>query len=408
MRILYIHQYFTLPAAAGGTRSYDLSKRFTEAGHKVTVITSSSFLKNLQPFAKGWTILDHEGVELHVLNVEYSNKMSFTKRIGAFLKFLFHASFRTFKIKTDVILATSTPITVAVPALTARIFKRVPFVFEVRDVWPEVPVAMGIIKNKLVIRLLERFEKYIYRKSSHIVALSDDMKQSIISRTGVPESKLSVITNISETDRFSRYEQPGTLLSSLLGYQPRKVVLYAGTLGMVNGLKYMTDLAIHAYKIDPSVKFIVFGDGMEKEQLMKYAADNNILHNNLYFFDPVPKSKLSQLYYECTVASSFVIPIPELWANSANKFFDCLAASRPVVINHRGWQAAVIEKENVGFVLDYNTDNIPAEAKRFCDYINNDALLETQRENAGRLARRKYSLDIAATHYPKILHDVVS
>ncbi|HWV67330.1 hypothetical protein, partial [Chitinophaga sp.] len=130
MRILYIHQYFTLPAAAGGTRSYDLSKRFTQAGHKVIVITSSSFLKKVHEFSKGWTVLDQEGIELHVLNVEYSNKMSFSKRIIAFFKFLVFASLRTFKVKADVILATSTPITVAIPAITAKIFKRVPFIFE--------------------------------------------------------------------------------------------------------------------------------------------------------------------------------------------------------------------------------------------------------------------------------------
>ncbi|HWV64913.1 glycosyltransferase family 4 protein, partial [Chitinophaga sp.] len=276
------------------------------------------------------------------------------------------------------------------------------------DVWPEVPAAMGIIKNKLVIRLLERFEKYIYAKSAHIVALSDDMKLSVVSRTGVPAHKLSVIANISETERFSKYMEPGTLLHSLLGFTPRKVVLYAGTLGMVNGLKYMVDLAIHLYKLDPSVKFIVFGDGMEKEHLLQYAQAEGVLNKNIYFFDPVPKSQLSQLYYECTVASSFVIPIPQLWANSANKFFDCLAASRPVVINHRGWQAAVIEQENVGFVLDFDIKKIDTEAKRFCTYINDDLLLKEQQEQAGRLARKAYSLDIAAGRYLKILNDVVS
>ncbi|SEW52472.1 glycosyltransferase family 4 protein [Chitinophaga arvensicola] len=408
MRILYIHQYFTLPAAAGGTRSYDLSKRFTQAGHKVIVITSSSFLKNLYQFSKGWTILELEGIELHVLHVEYSNKMSFSKRIIAFLKFLVFASFRTFRIKADVVLATSTPITVAIPAITAKFFKRVPFIFEVRDVWPEVPVAMGIIKNKMLIRLLERFEKYIYAKSAHIVALSDDMKSSVIRRIGLPAHKLSVIANISETDRFSKYSQPGALLPSLLGYAPRKVVLYAGTLGMVNGLKYMVQLASHVHKLDPSVKFIIFGDGMEKEMLVQYAQSEGILNQNIYFFDPVPKSQLSQLYYECTVASSFVTPIPQLWANSANKFFDCLAAARPVVINHQGWQAAVIEQENVGFVLDFDIKKMAIEAQRFCNYINDDLLLETQRNRAGRLAKSAYSLDIAASNYLKILSDVVS
>src|SRR5690606_15306725 len=103
-----------------------------------------------------------------------------------------------------------------------------------------------------------------------------------------------------------------------------------------------------------------------------------------------------------------VIPIPELWANSANKFFDCLAAGRPIVINHRGWQADVIEKENIGFVFDYKVENIQQEAKRFCEYINNTSLLTLQGDNAKRLAESKYSLEIASTKYLKILDNVLS
>lgn len=408
MRIIYLHQYFSLPTSAGGTRSYDLAKRFTAAGHKVIMVTSSSFLKNLQPFTEKWTCLDYEGIELHVLHLEYSNKMGFVKRIMAFIKFLLFSSVRILKIKADAVLATSTPITIAIPALVKRARHKTPFIFEVRDVWPEVPIAMGIIRNKPVIGLLKRFEKNIYKKSKHIVALSEDMKHSIISRTQVPEEKITVIPNISEVNRFAAFNPEEQLIGKLVGFVPRKVVLYAGTLGMVNGLKYMVDLAIHSFTIDPSIIYMIVGDGMEKESLVKYAEEHRVLGKNLFFIDPVPKSQLPQLYYEATVASSFVIPIKELWANSANKFFDCLAASRPVVINHLGWQADEIHNNNIGFVLNHDVSTVKEETVKFCRYLNDDVLLEQQKQNAGALAVKKYSLDVASQKYLTILGNVLS
>ncbi|WP_159455941.1 glycosyltransferase family 4 protein [Chitinophaga eiseniae] len=396
-----------MPTSSGGTRSYDLATRFAKAGHKVVVVTTSSFLKQYT-FTDTWTVMEVDGVELHVLNLEYSNKMSFAKRALTFVQFVAKSTMRVLKLQGDVVLATSTPITIAVPAMIKRTLHKVPYIFEVRDVWPEVPVAMGIINNKLLVSLLNRFEKRIYRRAAHIVPLSDDMKRSIEERTAVPVKKLSVIPNISEVVRFGKYDTGKSILSGLLGFTPEKTVLYAGTLGMVNGLRYLADLAAHMLRLDDSVKFVVFGDGMEKAALLKYAEEKGVLGNNLFFFDPVPKSQLSQLYYECTIASSFVIPVPELWANSANKFFDCLAAGRPILINHRGWQANVIEQENVGFVMHYDTADMPVEARRFAEYINDKPLLQQQQAKALLLAQQRYSLDIAAGAYLKILDHVVS
>lgn len=407
MTIIYLHQYFTLPTLPGGTRSYDLAKQFVNGGHKVVVITSSAYLTNHQYFQKGWTVLNYEGIELHVLQLEYSNKLSFTKRIISFCKFFVQASFRIMRVKGDIVLATSTPLTIAIPALIKKAIQNTPFIFEVRDVWPEIPIAMGFIKNKFIQKILLRFEKFIYLKAHHIVALSEDMKNSIFTRTFTPEEKLSVIHNISEIERFSFFESNNNYFSRKLGFKPEKTVLYAGALGMVNGLKYMIDLAANTKKIDSSIKFIIFGDGMEKEDLLAYAKEKGVMNNNLYFFKPVPKSILPQLYHECTIAASFVISVPELWANSANKFFDALAAGKPIVINHRGWQADIIETKNIGFVLDFDNCNIKQEAKIFCNYLNNRELLKIQGENAKRLAEKNYSLKIASNKYLKILNNVV-
>lgn len=407
MHIIYIHQYFTLPSNAGGTRSYDLAKRFIEAGHKVTMITGSGWLKNFAPYTEKWTVKEHEGIDLHILDLHYDQKQNFSQRIKTFMGFMYEASKYIMKMDGDVVLATSTPLTIAVPALFKAMRHRKPFIFEVRDVWPEAPVAIGAIRNKAAISLLRKFEQFTYRKSKHIVALSDDMKSSIISRTDTPTAKVSVIPNISELRRFENAEPGKKLIKSLIGFQPKKSLLYAGTLGQVNGLKFLVDIAIRTQKCDEDIIFLVLGDGNEKADLKRYAAEKGVLDKNLFFLNPVPKAMLPQLYSEVSVASSFVIPVKELWANSANKFFDSLAAGKPILINYEGWQANVIREQNIGFVFDYRADNMAHEAMRFVKYINDDALLAVQGRNARRVAEEKYSLDIATKQYLKILENVV-
>ncbi|PZF74034.1 glycosyltransferase family 4 protein [Taibaiella soli] len=407
MHIIYIHQYFTLPSNAGGTRSYDLATRFVEAGHKVTMITSSAYLKNFAPYTQKWTVKECNGINVHILDLHYDQKQNFKQRVKAFMGFMYEASKYVAKLDADVVLATSTPLTIAVPALYKAMRHKKPFIFEVRDVWPEAPVAIGALKNKAVISLLEKFEQHTYRKSKHVVALSDDMKTSILRNTDTPTDKVTVIPNISELRRFENFEPGKEFIKSLIGFQPKKSLLYAGTLGSANGLKFMIDIAIRAQSIDEDIMFLLLGDGNEKAGLKQYAAEKGVLGKNLFFLDPIPKAMLPQLYSEVTVASSFYVPIKELWANSANKFFDCLAAGRPVLVNYEGWQANVIRERNMGFVFDYREENIGKEAMRFGKYINDTTLLELHGKNARQVAAEKYSLDVAAQQYLKILEHVV-
>ncbi|OMP78870.1 hypothetical protein BW716_12105 [[Flexibacter] sp. ATCC 35208] len=384
---------------SGGTRSYDLSKKFLEQGHQVIMITTSAFLKDFE-LTGTWTVINYEGIELHVLKQEYNNKLSFAKRIFVFLQFFLYASRRVLKVKGDVVIATSTPLTIAIPALVKKMLHHTPFIFEARDIWPEVPVAIGVIRNRQLIRILNSFEKYIYRNAKHIVALSEDMKHSIVSRTGTNSDKVTVIYNISEMKRFSNVPEGAPIMPKYTASD--KIVLYAGTLGMVNGIKYVIDLAAETAQIDPEIVFMVLGDGMEKPELLRYAAERQVLNRQVFFLDPVPKNMLPKLYAESTIGSSFFIPVKELWANSANKFFDCLAAGRPILINYEGWQATAIHEKEVGIVLS-PASNIKAAATALSNYLNDHSTLAKQRNNAIKLAEERYSLDIAAARYQDVL-----
>lgn len=401
MKLLYIHQFFKFPSASGGTRSYDLAKSFLSKGIDVTIITSNAVMgEDDDEKRKKWTLIEKEDLKIWILDCKYSKSGSSISRILTDLKFSILASFKVLTLKADVVLATSTPLTIAIPALCRKIIKKTPFVFEVRDVWPGVPIAMGVFKNALLQKLLYAFEKYIYRKATAIVPLSTGMDENIKKR--YPNDKSVVIPNISEINRFEDIKKEVYIEVP----EGKKVLLYAGTLGNVNGVGYVVDMAAKTIKYNSNVWYYLVGTGKEKEDIIRKAKELGVLNENVFFFNPVKKNDLPYLYSLATVGSSFVIDIPALWDNSANKFFDTLAARRPMVINHEGWQADAIREYNCGYVLPPKVSE--DAAKDFSDYMNNEALLKEQGDNAYALAKEKYSLDVATEKYIGIFNSIYS
>lgn len=407
MELIYLHQYFVFPTGTGGTRSYDLATSFLKKGINVEIITSSSFLDGSNELSKGWNIIEREGLKLHVLKLDYSNELSYFKRILVFFQFLWYASFKLLSLKTDLVLATSTPLTIGIPALIKKWMHKTPFVFEARDIWPEAVIAIGAIKNKTVQKLLYWLEKIIYKNAAAIVPLSSDMKASITSRYPDLLSKpIEAIENISEVNRFQEgFDKNKSFLQEKIGFIPQFSILYAGTFGKVNGIPYVIELAEKLLKQNSSITFILIGGGVEKNNIIKQAKELEVLSKNVFVLDPVPKEKLPQIYSEVNMGSSFVIPIKELWANSANKFFDTLAAGKPILINHGGWQKRTIEKENIGYVLPSVLLNEKA-VRDFIEYAQNATLIKIQEANALKLAKEKYSLEAAVRKYLSVFSKI--
>lgn len=394
MKLLYIAQYFGFPEESDGTRAYDLSTSFARNGIEITVITSYSG-KSDEP---KWKEFKREGIQFYQLNCPYDNKMGFKDRIKAFFYFLKESSKKALKIDCDIVLATSTPLTIGIPALVMHFFKKKPYIFEVRDVWPGVPIAMGYFKNKIVQKLLYRFEKVIYKHASAIVPLSIGMDKNIKLR--YPNNKSTIIPNISEIGRFQNIQKEIDITVPT----DKKVLIYAGTFGNVNGLSYVIELAAKTIEYDSNVWYYLVGKGKEKEDNIKLAKKLGVFNKNVFIFDPIKKTDLPYLYSIATVGSSFVIDIPALWDNSANKFFDTLAARRPMVINHEGWQADAIREYNCGYVLPATIDD--DSAKKFVEYMNNSALLNEQEINSYKLAKENFSLECAVEKYMNIFNSI--
>jgi glycosyltransferase involved in cell wall biosynthesis len=404
MKIIYLHQYFKFPNESGGTRSFDLAASFSRLGHHVDIVTSTS--DTSYKTGKRWSKIEKNGLVVHYTYLRYRNDMNYYQRLIVFFQFFWFSTLKLISLKGDIVLATSTPLTIGVPALIKKWIHKTPFIFEIRDIWPEAAIAIGAINNKILQKISYLLEYLIYKQAEALVPLSVDMKQSIISRyPKLVEKPIQVIENISEINRFQNgYKNEVSVLKKKIGFQPRFTVLYAGTFGRVNGIDYVIELANKLIHVDPTIVFVLIGNGSEKQTIIQKAEDKRVLNKNIFILDVVPKQDLPQLYFECDMGSSFVIPVKELWANSANKFFDTLAAGKPILINYEGWQKNVIMKENIGYVLPVViNDNM---VKQFVLYSQKKEVIAKQKENALNIAEACYAIDVAALKYKLIFKDI--
>ena len=344
MKIIYLHQYFNTPNMTGGTRSYEIARRLVEKGHKVTIVTSLTTETN----KRGWFITNENGIEVHWLPVKYSNHMNSLQRSFAFIKFAFGSTLRSIKLKGDIVFATSTPLTIALPAvLTSKILK-IQMVFEVRDLWPDIPIAIGALKNPILKIIAKKIEKIAYLNAESIIALSPGIKETIVSK-GVPSYKIGVIPNACDNDEFSNYPEINFDNIFLRKLASNNLILtYAGTIGEINGVNYLIDLAVELEKIKSNIVIVIIGEGKEKEKIILRAKSLNLEGKNIFFENSINKKFMPYIFSVTTMCSSIFIDLPEMRSNSANKFFDALASGKPIMINYGGWMDDLVKKYGCG------------------------------------------------------------
>ncbi|NDW23206.1 glycosyltransferase family 4 protein [Alteromonas hispanica] len=390
MKILYLHQYFATPDSNAGTRSYEIAKRLVARGHTVEFVTSSAFYSNAENLRKGWNFVELEGFKLHILKQDYSNKLSYPKRVYRFLSFCLRATLKSLQISSDVVFATSTPLTIAIPGIIYKKFRKKPLVFEVRDLWPELPIAIGALKSPLLIKLAQLLERTAYSNSSRIVGLSPGMCRGVLDK-GIDEDKIVLAPNSCDTDLFSVDPSVGhRYLESNFGFVAgRKLVVYAGTFGAINNVGYLVNLAKELKKVDKSICIVAIGDGMEKDTIEDNAMASGVLNDNLYLLPPVAKTEIVKVLSGADMALSLFGPIKEMWHNSANKLFDALASGTPVAINYGGWQSEFIKQHKCGLVLSQN--DFKDAALAISQFLSSEEELCRAKDACAYLANHKFS-----------------
>ena len=397
MKIIYLHQYFITPESSGGTRSYEFAKNLVKMGHEVTIITS--YRETYKD--KIWFETEECGIKVHWLPLKYSNRFNFFERLKVFCSFSWKSYLKIRKIEGDIIFASSTPLTIAIPGVLISKSKNIPLVFEVRDLWPDVPIAMKILKNPILIYLSKLLERWAYKNSSSIVALSPEMKKGIVSKK-VASNKVAVIPNSSDLKQFEYNEKlSNNFRLSRPWLKNNPLLLYTGTFGKVNDLSYAVRLAHELQKIDSKIKILLIGDGFEKEKLISDAKKKGVLDKNIFFENPLPKKDMQACLSAASITANLVTNIKENWANSANKFFDGLAAGKPIFLNHGGWMQDLVLKYDCGLCM--HGKKMEEVAKELDIAVSNDIWIKNTGLSSKNLAQNFFDRNMHSDQLETIL-----
>lgn len=388
MHVLYFHQHFSTPQGSAGTRSYEMAQALIRAGHSVTMVCGSYAQGKTElsaPFENGRRRGVVDEIEVIEFDLDYGNHMGFVQRIGVFLKFAVGSVGVALREPADVVFASTTPLTAGIPGIFARWMKHKPFVFEVRDLWPELPKAMGVITNPMVLWLMSVLEWASYRSADRLIGLSPGIVVGIAAR-GVNKSRIAMVPNGCDMDFFSTPEAPwrpdGVQDDQLLA-------IFTGTHGNANGLDAVLNVAtVLKERGREDIRIALVGQGREKPKLKARAEQGGL--DNVLFLDPVPKIKLSGLMAGADIGLQVLRNVPAFYyGTSPNKFFDYISAGLPVLNNYPGWLAGLIEETDCGFAVP------PDDPTAFADALiaaasDRDALRQ-KGVNAQELAKTRFA-----------------
>lgn len=388
MHILYFHQHFSTPRGATGIRSYEMAQALLKSGHEVTMVCGSYGVGHTglnSPFIRGRREGVVEGLRVIEFDLSYSNSDGFLTRSKTFAKFALGSLGIAMRRRYDLLFATTTPLTAGIPGIFARWLRRKPFVFEVRDLWPELPRAMGVITNPIVLALMSVLEWASYRSAHRLVGLSPGICQGI-QKHGVADNQIVMVPNGCD---FSIFDDKAVVPWRPVGVADSDLMaVFTGTHGMANGL----DAALNAAAVLQTrgrndIKLVLIGDGKLKPQLKARAASEAL--TNVLFLDPVDKARLAQLMAAADLGMQLLANISAFYyGTSPNKFFDYIAAGLPVLNNYPGWLADLINESGCG--LPVPPDNPEAFANALIYAADDRAALVKMGRNARDLAVERF------------------
>ena len=366
MHVLLIHQAFAMPGEAGGTRHYELAQHLVQKGHSVTIIASTvSYTTGHAPEASVDSRPEHlDGIDVQRAWVYSALHRSFFHRVLSFLSFMVSSFLCAMRVRhVDVVWGTSPPIFQALTAYVVAVLKRVPFVFEVRDLWPVFAVELGVLRNRSLIWASRRLERFLYRHAAKVMPNSPGFIPHL-RRSGVPEHRTALVPNGVELSAFDP-DYRGTEVRRTLELENHFVVLYAGAHGLANDLGTVL-LAAKQLEPYPSISVLLLGDGKERSNLMRQADELGL--TNVRFLPAQPKERMAAFLAAADVCIANLKPIPMFATVYPNKVFDYMAAGRPTLLAIDGVIREVIENADGGvYVPPGNPDAMAGTVLTYCE-----------------------------------------
>lgn len=406
MNILLIHQYFLEKNDAGGSRFNEMTRVWEEQGHQTTVLAGMVHYqtgKKAERYQGKYTYNDKHSDQIEVIrsHVSESYNSSFLGRLWGYFSFVVSSIYAgLFKANKsyDVILVTSPPLFVGITAYILSKIKRIPFVFEVRDLWPESAIDTGVLKNQYIINLAYWFEKFIYRKASLVNVLTPAFRDKLIQEKGLPADKVLFIPNAADfaisdellhtfdADEFRRTE----------GLKDKVVVTYVGAHGVANHLIQMIETAELLQKDYPQVLFQLIGAGMQKEMLKIAVAKRGL--TNVRFVDPVPKSEVFKYILASDFGTSVLKKVDTFKTIYSNKTFDYMACKKPVLMAIDGVSRELVEAAACGVYIE--PENPRDFADKIIDYLNKDIAIQKEQGELGyHYAKKHFDREVLAGEY---------
>lgn len=411
MHILLIHQYFLRPGEGGGPRFNELARRWSAAGHQVTVLAGQvHYATGFKPEAERARLVvehHHDGARVLRVFTPATFRRSMLDRalaFGAFGLSAIAAAEATIDWKTvDVVLASSPSLIVALPALWSRVVRGLPVVFEVRDLWPESAITTGVISQSgLTARALYALEAQMCHRATWINAVTPAIGADLVERSLARADRLSIIPNGADLTLFDRPLPPRHELRARLGWADDEcVALYTGAHGLANGLDQLIDLAALAKTRAPKLRIVALGDGPERDRLIARTRSASPPLDNLQWCPPVPREDVPAWLDAADVGLVILRDVPTFRTVYPNKLFDIMAAARPVVSNVLGDAQTLLNEAEAGLTV---APEDPLALLHALITLADDPIERQRMGDRGRaLVRARFSRARAADHYLEIM-----
>jgi glycosyltransferase involved in cell wall biosynthesis len=394
VKVLILHQHYNTPEQGGAIRSYYLAKALADLGLNPIVITAHS--------KKAYVVERSKGIEVHYLPVPYNNRFNFYQRGVSFLRYVTGAIRLAGKFRdAKMCYAISVPLTVGLAALWIRKRYKIPFIFEVGDLWPDAPIQMGFVKNYFLKRALYALEKLLYNEAQSIVALSPAIK--IVVERKVKRKTVHLIPNMADTD-FYKPAAKDPALENKFGVTGKFVVSYTGALGVANGLDYYIECARVCQQASLPIHFLLCGDGAMLDHLKK--AVERLALQNLSIIPFQNRNGVREILNVTDASFTCYQPFSILETGSPNKYFDGLAAGKLMVINFSGWIQEEIEQQACGVYCDPRD---PGDfARKIKPFLADRSTLIRYQQAARSLAETSYSRRKLSEKFVEIIRQGIS
>jgi glycosyltransferase involved in cell wall biosynthesis len=363
LNFLLINQAFVSPSEPGHTRHFELAQYIKDNGHSLTIVASDLNYQTGKRIVERKGIFTEQmvdGVRVLRTYIYPALHKSFFWRIVSFISFMFTSIWAGLSVRNiDLVIGTSPPIFQAVSSWVIAFLRRKPYLLEVRDLWPEFAVDMGVLKNRLLIRLSRWLENFLYQRAKHILVNSPAYRDYLLGK-GVPSSKITFIPYGTDISMFSP-DVDGSNIRQELGFEDKFIISYTGALGLANDIPTIIRAA-KRLEDEPGIQFVLFGDGKERVNLEAQARELGL--KNLTFAGSRPKHEMPQVLAASDAGLAILQNIPMFRTTYPNKVFDYMAAGRPTILAIDGVIRDVIETANGGIFVQPGDDQAVADAAR--------------------------------------------